>query len=190
MTCSLQVILHLPIKAIFARFLFTEKPKKIHAKSSLQGSGAPRQCMHIHLTVTQSVSTRRPAYRVWHCLTISIMESVGREVTADLVKAGLSYRTISARLRELYPHIRRGLSFVSVREYCIVNGLRTARRRAIVTDEELDESAARALAKVCMISLVIYVCFNRVWKSGILGRLVNPTNKEGRTASFEMLVCG
>ena len=90
------------------------------------------------------------------------MESVGKEVTADLVKAGLSYRAISERLRELYPHIRRGLSFRRVREYCIANGLRTATRRAIVTDNELDESVARALAKVCMISLSIYLCFNRL----------------------------
>ena len=77
------------------------------------------------------------------------MKSVGREVTADLVKAGLSYTAISERLRELYPHIRRGLSWRSVREYCIANGLRTAIPRVIVTDEELDESVARALAKVC-----------------------------------------
>ena len=58
---------------------------------------------------------------------------------------------MSERLRELYPHIRRGLSWKSVRRYCVANGLRTARRRAIVTDEELDESVARALTKVCMI---------------------------------------
>ena len=92
------------------------------------------------------------------------MESVEREVTADLVKAGLSYVAISKRLRELYPHITSGLSADSVGKYCIANGLRTARPRATitVTDEELDESVARVLAKVCIICLAIYVCFNRV----------------------------
>ena len=88
------------------------------------------------------------------------MEKVGREVTADLVKAGLSYTAISERLRELYPHITNGLSRKSVHRYCTANGLRTVTTREIVTDEELDESVARALAKVCIISLAIYVCFN------------------------------
>ena len=102
--------------------------------------------MHIDLTVSKSVSARRPI--VFDCPNISIMESIGREVIAELVKAGLSYRAISERLRELYPHIRRGLSFMSVRDYCIANGLRTATTRETVTDEELDEAVARATADV------------------------------------------
>ena len=118
--------------------------------------------MHAHELDSVKVSQHTPAYRVSHCLNISLMESVGREVTADLVKAGLSYRAISERLQELYPHITRGLSKQSVWRYCIVNGLTTARQREIVTDEELDESVARVLAKVCIICLAIYVCFNRV----------------------------
>ena len=118
--------------------------------------------MNAHKLDSVKVSQHTPAYRVSHCLNISIMESVGREVTADLVKAGLSYPAISMRLRELYPHIRSGLSAVSVWRYCRVNGLRTATTKEIVTDEELDESVARALAKVCIIYLAIYVCFNRV----------------------------
>ena len=88
------------------------------------------------------------------------MENVGSEVIADLVKSGWSYTAISERLRQLYPHVTRGLSWETVRTHCIANGLRTS--RPIVTDEELDESVARALAKVCIICLAIYVCFNRV----------------------------
>ena len=38
-----------------------------------QGCGAPRQCLHINLTVSKSVSTRPPI----------VMKSAGREVTAD-----------------------------------------------------------------------------------------------------------
>ena len=79
------------------------------------------------------------------------MEHVGREVAADLVKAGLTYQAMSKRLQELYPHIRLGLSWKTVRNYCVSNGLRTAQ-----ADEELDESVARALAKVS------FACFNRV----------------------------
>ena len=113
--------------------------------------------MHAHKLDSVKVSQHTPAYRVSHCRNISIMESVGREVTADLVKAGLSYRAISERLQELYPHITSGLSVVSVWRYCTANGLRIARQREVVTDEELDESVARALATVCMISLAINI---------------------------------
>ena len=118
--------------------------------------------MHAHKLDSVKVSQHTPAYRVSHCRNISLMESVGREVTADLVKAGLSYIAISERLRKLYPHITRGLSAKSVWRYCTANGLRIARQREAVTDEELDESIARVLSKVCIICLAIYVCFNRV----------------------------
>ena len=113
--------------------------------------------MHAHKLDSVTVSQHTPAYRVSHCRNISLMESVGREVTADLVKAGLSYIAISERLRELYPHISRGLSAKSVWRYIRANGLGTARQTKIVTDEELDESVARVLAKVCIICLAIYV---------------------------------
>ena len=73
------------------------------------------------------------------------MEGIGREVVADLVKFGFCYRAISERLRKLYPYITRGLSRESVRKYCKANGLET---RGIVTDEELDESVAKEIAKV------------------------------------------
>ena len=85
------------------------------------------------------------------------MENVGRDVTADLVKAGLTYSAMSERLQELYPHIRRGLSRYSVSIYCRANGLTTARQSATVTDEKLDESIARAIAKVFVISFAMYV---------------------------------
>ena len=111
--------------------------------------------MHAHKLDSVKVSQHTPAYRVSHCLNLSIMENVGSEVIADLVKAGLTYTAISERLRQLYPHITGGLSSESVRRHCVANGLRTT--RPIVTDEELDESVARALAKVCIISLAIYV---------------------------------
>ena len=108
--------------------------------------------MHAHKLDSVKVSQHTPAYR---CRNISLMENVGSEVIADLVKAGLSYTAISERLRQLYPQITGGLSSESVRMHCIANGLRTARPRAlIVTDEELDESVARALAKVCLQRMV------------------------------------
>ena len=83
------------------------------------------------------------------------MEDVEREVIDDLVKSGLTYRAISERLRELYPHITRGLSERSVRRYCRADGLD---KRELVTDEELD----REIAKVRIISLEIYVCLTQV----------------------------
>ena len=129
MTYALQIINTIVAnQVIFLRFLVAEKPKKIYTKSSLQGSGAPRQCMHINLTVSKSVRIRRPIV-----FNLSIMEGVGREVIADLVKSGLSYRAISKRLRELYPHITRGLCWNRIRKYCIANGLRTARPRETIT---------------------------------------------------------
>ena len=90
------------------------------------------------------------------------MEGVGSEVITDLVTSGLSYRAIGERLQELYPDITRGLSWQTVHKYCTANGLRTVATREIVTDEELDESVARVLSKVCIICLAIYVRFNRV----------------------------
>ena len=103
--------------------------------------------MHAHKLDSGKVSQHTPAYRVSHCRNISIMESVGREVTADLVKAGLTSTAISERLRELYPHITIGLSERSVWRYCTANGLRPATTRIIVTDEELDESVVTEIAK-------------------------------------------
>ena len=65
-------------QAISVRFLVTEKPKKIYTKSSLQGSGAPRQCMHINLTVSKSVRIRRP-------------------IVFDIVSTFLSWRALEAK---------------------------------------------------------------------------------------------
>ena len=91
------------------------------------------------------------------------MEKVGREVAADLVKAGLTYQAMSKRLQELYPHIRLGQSWKTVRNYCVSNGLRTA--QAILTDEELDESVARALAKVSFGNICVLQSSLKLWDS-------------------------
>ena len=105
--------------------------------------------MHAHKLDSVKVSQRTPAYRVSHCLNISVMENVGKEVTADLVKAGFTSTAITERLRELYPHITSGLSERSVRRYCTctANGLRPATTRIIGTDEELHESVVTEIAK-------------------------------------------
>ena len=71
------------------------------------------------------------------------MEGVPHELVKGLISAGYSYKSISQQLKELYPHIPRGLSKRSVRRFVKDNNLRAS------ADLDVLQAVEESVSEVC-----------------------------------------